>query len=387
MGKEIIGIVGDGQLGMMDTEAAIPMGHKVNVIGPAGPNSPAAQVGARQLEGGLMDPDAIHRLAEASDVLTIEVEHVNDDALRHEKASGIEVHPAPETIGLIRDKLWQKRHYRRLHLPVGAFMAVGSEEEYLQAIGIYGEVMVKARTGGYDGRGNLVPDSDMSWDEVKAHFEPKDDSKAPELYVEKRIPFQRELSVVGVRTRFGQVGLFPVVETVHTNSICDLVIAPAQIDPRIRQAAEEIGRNVIGSFDGAGVFAVELFQTEYDEVLINETAPRVHNSGHWSIEGADTSQFEQHISAITARRTGDMGMVAPVAVMKNVLGTMESDTDRATIERVRQEIMKVAGDNIFPHAYGKSLKPDRKVGHITVLGDDPKEAVELATLAREQIAA
>lgn len=380
-----ISIVGDGQLGMMITEAALPMGYEVSVIGPAGPNSPAVQAGAKQLEGGIKDAAAIKRLAEAGDVLTIEVEHVNAEAMANEKSLGRDVQPSPDTIIIIKDKLHQKEHYVQANLPVGPFRGIENARDLAAAKESFGQVILKARTEGFDGRGNLMLPENMEWESVVQHFTDKDDNR-PELYAEKIIPFQRELAVVGARDKSGNIGLYPVVQTVHKYSICDIVIAPAEIDPRVQHAAEELGRAVIESFDGAGVFAVELFQDEEDQLFVNETAPRVHNSGHWTIEGAETSQFEQHVRAITGQKLGGTEMKVASAVMKNVLGTKTGATGLQAIEEVKAAIMRVASSNIFPHAYGKSLRPDRKVGHITVVGTDSPQTLATALEARQQIA-
>lgn len=383
---QTISIVGDGQLGMMITEAALPMGYEVNVIGPAGPNSPAVQAGAKQLEGGIKDADAIKRLAEAGDILTIEVEHVNAEAMANEMSLGRDVQPSPYTIITIKDKLHQKEHYIKAGLPVGPFRGIENARDLAAIKQSFGQVIMKARTEGFDGRGNLMLPEDMSWQSIVQHFTDKDGNR-PDLYAEKVIPFQRELAVVGARDRAGNIGLYPVVQTVHKDSICDIVIAPAEIDPRVQRAAEELGRAVIESFEGAGVFAVELFQHEADQLLINETAPRVHNSGHWTIEGAETSQFEQHIRAITGQELGSTEMTVASAVMKNVLGTRTSDTGTEAIAEVKASIMRVASSSIFPHAYGKSLRPARKVGHITAVGSDPQLTLESALQARQLIAA
>jgi 5-(carboxyamino)imidazole ribonucleotide synthase len=363
----------------MLTEAAIPMGFNVVVEGSAGPNSPAAQVGARQIEGALTDGEAIRRLANETDVQTIEIEHVNVQTLKDLADEGYDVHPSPYSLEIIVDKLTQKQHYEDNELATPPFVQLDNADDLANARDEFGDLIVKARTGGYDGRGNLRVKPDMSWEQVQAELADKE-GNTPPLYAEKIVPFQRELSVIGARDRVGNIKLYPVVQTEHADNICNIVIAPAQIDPRVQRAAEELGHAVIETFDGAGVFAVEMFQDEDDDVLVNETAPRVHNSGHYSIEGAETSQFEQHIRAIVGDELGSTDMTAKSAVMINVLGTKDGDFDEAAF-------MKLAAPNIFPHSYGKSLRPKRKVAHITVLGDDPQENYDLAIQLRKQIAA
>lgn len=373
--KKTIGIVGDGQLGRMMAEVAIPMGHQVAVLGMAGPNSPAAQVGARQIEGALTDPDALRRLAAVADVMTIEIEHTHAPTLIGLAEEGYDVQPSPHSLHTIQDKLLQKRHVAVYGLPVAPFQQLSTELDLQQARQEMGDRLIaKTRTGGYDGRGNLVIRDGQSLAEVQRAL------GSDNLYVEKIVDFKRELAVVGARDRLGRVAIYPVVETIHIDHICHIVKAPAEIEPHVREQAERYALRTIDSFSGAGVFAVEMFQNQRDQVLVNEVAPRVHNSGHFTIEGAETSQFKQHILAITGQELGSTQLTSPAAVMINIIGSREGEFNT-------DELLDIAADNIFPHWYGKSLRPKRKVGHITVLAATMAEAVELAEAARAQLSA
>lgn len=378
--KRTIGQVGDGQLGRMNTQAAMAMGYDVVVLGTAGPDSPAAQVGARQIDGELTDPVALQRLAEQVDVLTWEIEHINAKALGVLRTVGYNIQPSPYSLELIQNKYLQKLDLNQAGLPVAPYYRLENDDDLFDVrVGFGDQIIVKTRKGGYDGRGNLVVTPDMSWDDIQSKF--ARGGAVPEVYAEKIIPFQRELAVIGARDMRGQVTLFPVVETEHQNNICHTVTAPANIDPRVRKNAEELGRAVIAHYQGAGVIAVEMFQDPHDNVLVNEIAPRVHNSGHYSIEGAVTSQFAQHIRAITGQRLGNTAMTAPAAVMVNILGTK----DAPLIDEMKQAEAVTPDKGVFIHWYGKAPRPKRKIGHITVLGDTAAVARRKALAVRASI--
>ncbi len=365
-----IGIVGGGQLGRMLTEAALPLGFEVTVIDPA-ENCPAAQAGAKQIEAPLTDPSAIQELADEGDVVTWEIEHINAEALM---SLDIPVEPSPHTLQLIQDKLHQKDMLSKGGIPVADFTAIYDEGALADAFHAFGNVIVKTRTGGYDGRGNLMVASMTDWPQIKATF-----GEQP-LYAEKVVPFQKELAVIIARDKQGVVAQYPVVETIHENNICHLVLAPAPIDPAVQAEAEEVAHEVARKLEGAGVFAIEMFLTEDDEVLVNEIAPRVHNSGHHTIEANQTSQFEQHIRAISGLPLGSTEMVAPAAVMVNILGDRNGAVALSGLEKV------LALPDTHVHLYGKSpVKVARKMGHITVRSESLSEARELALRARRAL--
>ncbi|HEV2403120.1 MAG TPA: 5-(carboxyamino)imidazole ribonucleotide synthase [Candidatus Saccharimonadales bacterium] len=366
-----VGIVGGGQLGRMLTDAALPLGFAVTVIDPV-ENCPAAQAGAEQIQASLKDPDAIRSLASRTDVVTWEIEDIDVTALEGLPTA---VEPSPYTLGTIQDKLRQKRMLVRAGLPVAAFMDLDPnrlDRDVDMAFKAFGAVIIKARTGGYDGRGNMSVRPDNS----QGIFDRFGDTQ---LYVERLVPFQKELAVIVARDVLGNIAQYPVVETIHENNICHLVLAPAGIDPRIRADAEEIAHETAGHLDGAGVFAIEMFLTDGDELLINEIAPRVHNSGHHTIEANATSQFEQHIRAITRLPLGSTEMISPAAMI-NILGERNGPVALRGLGRV----LSLPGTHV--HLYGKEpTKMERKMGHIVVISDDVEEARVIALKARREL--
>jgi len=369
-----IGIVGGGQLGRMLTLAALPLGFKVIVLNPT-PNSPAAQVGAEEIVADLYDPIAIKQLADRSDYLTVEIEHLDADALELLVSTGKQVNPAPQTIKLIQDKLLQKEKLAKAGIPVAPFMPIDSVESAQEALKKFsGKMLIKARHGSYDGRGNFLVKSQA--DIVKAFKLFKD----RELYAEKFIPFQKELAVMLAKSIDGKVVLYPIVETIHARNICLEVLAPASINAKQSRAAQKAALKVAEVLKGAGVFGIEMFLCEDELVLVNEIAPRVHNSGHYTIEANRTSQFEQHIRAITNLPLGDTSMVVPASVMINILGERNGPTKLGGLNKA------LAIPNVSLHIYGKSpTKVDRKMGHITATGQSLNIARKRAIQARKQI--
>jgi phosphoribosylaminoimidazole carboxylase PurK protein len=336
---EKIGIVGGGQLGMMLTEAASPLGFKVFVLEKE-PVCPAAQVGARQIVGNIMDPAAIRELAEQVDVISWEVEHIGSDTLIDLASEGFNVQPSPYSLAVIKDKFEQKNMLRRRGLPVPNLIALREfinptdKAERLRTVKalLGGEIILKARTGGFDGRGNLVYRDDP--DAVDEKFGDSWD----DVFAERIEDFDKELSVVLARDIHGSVSLYPPVETVHRDNICHTVVAPADISPQVRVAAEDIAHETMKLFRGAGVFAIEMF-LRGDDILINEIAPRVHNSGHHTIEANVTSQFAQHIRAISGMPLGSTAMRSPAAAMINILGRKDLDKREEPLSRGGLDIL------------------------------------------------
>lgn len=374
-----IGIVGGGQLGRMLTQAAKPLGFQVTVLDP-GAGCPAAQVGALQVVGELGDPDAVARLAQGSDVVTWEIEHIPAKVLQALEDGGHRIEPSPATLAVIQDKLVQKQLLSGHGLPVADHAGFdmgggGSVAERLRSVvdRLGGDVIIKARTGGYDGRGNFRADEVVErQDEMTV-----DDLHG--LYAERVVPFACELSVVVARGRGGELAIYPTAETVHVDDICHTVSTPARISPRQEAAAQEVAHETLALLCGAGVFAIEMFAVE-DGVMINEIAPRVHNSGHHTIEANVTSQFEQHIRAITGLPLGSTAPRAPAAAMVNVLGRRHEPLSLSGLDRV----LALADTHV--HLYGKSCQPGRKIGHITVLGDSVEAVLERAERARRELA-
>jgi 5-(carboxyamino)imidazole ribonucleotide synthase len=368
-----IGIAGDGQLGRMMITAAKELGFDVVVLGTT-ENSPAGQY-ARQVMGDFRAEAPVLGLGDHADVITFEIEDAHAGALIALREKGIEVHPSPETLHNIKDKFRQKQLLAGAGIPVAAYRSVESSDDLISAAQEYGYPLVlKARLGSYDGRGNAA---------IKRadDIEPALDKLAGRgWYVEQHVPFVRELAVVAARDRKGNVATYPVVETRHVRHICDTVIAPAQVDGITARKANDLAVKVLDTLQGVGVFGIEMFETPDGQVLINEVAPRVHNSGHWTIEGAVTSQFEQHIRAVTGLPLGSTDLVKPAAVMINILGDRNGPAEPTGLH----EALAIPGVSV--HIYGKAdTKVDRKMGHITAIGDTVDEALANAKRARQAI--
>lgn len=368
-----IGIVGGGQLGRMLTQAALPLGFKVVVIDP-NENCPAAQVGAEQIKADFYDAKAIHHLADRADYLTVETEHVNTEVLQALAADGKPVNPAPQTIATIQDKYRQKDFLREASIPVADFVEVTDEASAQQALEDFGgKMLLKSRLGAYDGRGNAVIGSPG---DLTAAME----SLGKQLYVEKFVPFVKELAVMVARDHKGRTVCYPVTETVHQRNICIETFTPADVPEAAAKRAEEVALSVADHLDGAGVFGIEMFLGQDGEVLVNEIAPRVHNSGHYTIEACETSQFEQHVRAISGLELGSTKLKVPAAVMANILGERNGPTDVKGLEEAK------AVPGVTVHLYGKSpTKVDRKMGHITAVADSLAVARERAEQARKLI--
>jgi phosphoribosylaminoimidazole carboxylase PurK protein len=358
----------------MLTEAALPLGYAVIVLDPQ-TNCSASQVGAKQIVGDLYDQHAIALLAKMSDFLTIEIEHVNADALQAAAVNGLSVNPTAKTIHIIEDKFQQKQFLDVAGLPVADFVAVDSLADAQQALSHFGgRMLLKTRNGAYDGRGNRLV---KSIDELSRAYQ---DFSGKALYAERFVPFTKELAVMAARSQDGQIALYPVVETIQARSICLEVLAPAPIDEQLQKKTAELARRVMELFDGAGMFGIEFFLDEDGQVLVNEIAPRVHNSGHYTIEACETSQFTQHIRAVTGMPLGSTALRVPAAAMINVLGERDGPTRVTGVDKVAEIPYTTL------HLYGKSpTKIDRKMGHITATGQNLEEAKLRAERARKDL--
>jgi phosphoribosylaminoimidazole carboxylase PurK protein len=289
--------------------------------------------------------------------------------------SGVPFNPAPATIQLIQDKYAQKVFLREHGIPVAPFIKL--EDAAMASIQFdrYERAMIiKTRFGAYDGRGNMVI---TSYDDIPLAFER---FKGQQLYAEKLVPFDKELAVMVARDWEGNVAQYPIVETVHERNICTEVLAPAPVSAAVTAKAQAIAARVAEYLEGAGLFGIELFLTHDGEVLVNEIAPRVHNSGHYTMEACRTSQFEQHIRAIAGLPLGSTELLMPAAVMINVLGERDGETEIKGVEAV------LAQPGTSLHLYGKTpTKLDRKMGHITATGRTLQEARDTATEARKRL--
>lgn len=372
MDSKTVGILGGGQLGRMIVEAAHRLNIKTVILDAA--KSPAKQINALDdhVDGSFTNYDSIVKLAEKADVLTVEIEHVDVDALIkvQEKFPKVEIYPLPETIRLIQDKYLQKNHLIKHDVAVTESVAVETNtvDDLLHIGEKFGyPYMLKSRTLAYDGRGNFVV-KDKSYCEKALEV-----LKDRPLYAEKWCPFTKELAVMVVRSLEGEVFAYPTVETIHENNICHLVYAPARIPDTLAKKASILAKNAVKSFPGCGIFGVEMFLLENNELLINEIAPRPHNSGHYTIDACVTSQFEAHVRAVTGlpmpKGFTEFSTSITNAIMLNVLG------DKATPNK-ELEICRRALET--PHAsvylYGKTTRPERKMGHINVVTSSMQDA-------------
>lgn len=372
--KNRIGIVGGGQLGRMLAFEAKRLGFTVTVLDST-PKSPAGQVADEQIIADFKDEKAIEKLAQVSDYLTFEIELANATILNKLADKGISINPSPKTLEIIKDKLKQKKFLSNAKIPVTQFQAVQTKEDILHSAKKFGlPLLLKARYDAYDGRGNFLIKTEKDIEEGL------DKLKGRKLYVEKFVPFVKELAVMVARNTKGEIDVYPVVETVHQNNICHTVFAPALVSEQIKERAKMLTKKVMSKLSGAGVFGIEMFLTKSGRVYVNEIAPRVHNSGHYTIESCRTSQFEQHIRAITGLPLGKTNMISPAAVMVNILGDREG---KAQVEGL-SKAMSLSG--IYVHIYGKEeTRQERKMGHITAIDTTLSKAYKKAKLARKYI--
>ena len=371
-----IGIIGGGQLAKMTALPAMALGCEI-VILERNKGTPSQSLAAEVMYGDWDDPETLLRLADKVDIVTLENEFVDANALaRLEQAEHV-LYPSSRTIGLVQDKLIQKQTLAEADIPVAPFIAVSSKQDILSAAEELGWPMVlKARRNGYDGKGNATlnqaGDIDGAWDKLTG------DER--ELYVEAFCPFKGELAVMVTRGIDGKMVNYPVVESVQKDHICHIVRAPARIDTDLSDRAIDMARKAVTTIDGVGSIGVEMFLTRDNEIILNEMAPRVHNSGHYTIEACECSQFENHVRAILGLPLGSCAMIAPAAIMINLLGEEEGSGYPAGIDQA----LTVAGAHV--HVYGKeSTRVGRKMGHITALGQSMEEAEQKAGTAAKYI--
>jgi 5-(carboxyamino)imidazole ribonucleotide synthase len=367
-GLPVVGMVGAGQLARMTHQAAIALGQSLRVLA-AHPDDGAALVAADVHIGHHTDLDALRAFAAGCDVVTFDHEHVPTEHLRTLAAEGVTVLPGPDALLHAQDKQVMRERLSALGVPCPRWAPVSTVEDVAAFAGGAWPVVLKATRGGYDGRGVWVVSSAAEAAEVLDHGVP--------LIAEECVPLVRELSAVVARSPYGQVAVWPVVETVQQDGICVEVLAPAPDLPEDRAlAAQELAIRIATELDVVGVLAVELFETE-DGLVVNELAMRPHNSGHWTIDGAVTSQFEQHLRAVLDYPLGATAAVAPAVCMVNVLG---GDPGGMRFDE-RLHHLFAAEPRAKVHLYGKAVRPGRKIGHVTVIGEDMAEVRERARAA------
>lgn len=383
-----LGILGGGQLGRMLCLAAHRLGVQTVVVDPLGPDSPAGAVTRGVVTGHFRDAETLEQLAGRCKVITYEIEHINAEALESiAKANpALRMEPAPATIQLIQDKLRQKEFLRGVGgVPMGDFRIVNDEEDVERAGADWGyPLMLKARRLAYDGRGNAVVRNASESRTAVAALRGSGASQT-ELYVERWVPFERELAVMVARSSTGEVAVYPVVRTVQKDSQCHTTITPACAGlpeavnwSKVEAEAQRIASNVVKAFAGAGMFGVELFMTPSGEVLFNEVAPRVHNSGHYTMDCCATDQFEQHVRAVLGLPLGSPELLVPAAGMLNVIGGLKPTPAEAMAEALGPIQRSLSVPRTAVHWYGKrEAKAKRKMGHINVTGNSVAEVLAL----------
>lgn len=366
-----IGVLGGGQLGRMMIQSAIDFNLEVHVLDPD-PNAPCKDISASFTSGSLTDFDTVMAFGADKDLLTIEIENVNTKALKELQKRGKKVFPQPEIIELIQNKLHQKQFYLQHGIPTAPFYEVANAEE-VNAHKSFLPFVNKLATGGYDGRGVQVIRNEAAI--VKAFDAPG--------FVEQMIDFEKELAVIVARNESGEIKTFPTVEMVFhpEHNLVEYLFSPAEVDASIELEAQRLAKDLIEKLEMVGLLAIEMFLTKDGKLLVNEMAPRTHNSGHQTIEGNVTSQFEQHLRAILNWPLGDTSTVAPSA-MVNVLGE-EGFSGEAKYEGMA-EVLGQSGAH--PHLYGKKLtKPFRKMGHITVTDADMNQLREKVNFVKSTL--
>ncbi len=363
-----IGILGGGQLAKMSAYYAFRLGLDISILEKS-LNSPAGMMTKNDFEGWVNDDKIMTEFAASCDIITLESEFIDSNRLLFLEKLGKIVLPTSKTISLIQDKYIQKSVLKKANLPLPDFTEVISIDEYSNTVERLGlPFVLKSKKLGYDGYGNAVIRNESEFKEsynilIKRHNS---------LYAEKFVNFTKELAVLVVKNSF-QTLTYPVVETIQENNICKKVIAPANIDVEIMNEAKKIAIESINAVEGHGIFAVEMFLTNDKQILINELAPRPHNSGHYTMDACVTSQFENHIRAVLDLPLGDTSLIYPYAVMINLLGKKNGKGNLENYSEVLKE------PDLHLHIYAKAdSRLGRKMGHITITGNDLEDILNRA---------
>lgn len=368
-----VGIIGGGQLGKMIAHEARRMSFRIVILDPT-EGCPASGIADKQIIAHFKDEEAIMKLAQLSDVVTYEIELANSSALTRLEASGYPVRPSPETLGIIQNKYRQKWFLKQHNIPVPEFSRVLSEEQLLKLCREFGYPSVlKACEDSYDGRGNYLINSESNVHAAYLHFSGK------ECMLEKFVPFTKEISIMVSRNPSGQIESFPVAENVHWEGILDRTMVPARIGSKVQLKVKKLAEKTMDLLKGAGIFGIEMFLTRKGDVMVNEIAPRPHNSGHYTNEACSVSQFEQHLRAILDLPLSKPELLSP-ATMVNILGPDNCEGPY----KVKGLGRLLATPGVKLYLYGKrTTKPRRKLGHITATGRTTQQALQRATRARE----
>src|SRR5690349_23132106 len=358
----VVTMVGGGQLARMTHQAAIALGQTLRVLA-ASPDDPAAQVSPDVVIGAHTDLDALRKAAAGANALTFDHEHVPTELLEKLVADGVNVAPPPSALIHAQDKLVMRRRLEALGAPVPRFAEVtevGDVDAFAARVGT--DIVVKTARGGYDGRGVALARDVAEARDVAGRYL----AGGAAVLIEEKVAMRRELAALVARSPFGQGAAWPVVETVQCDGICVEVLAPAPgLDGELAREAAHLALRLADELGVVGVLAVELFETVDGHLVVNELAMRPHNSGHWSMDGARTGQFEQHLRAVLDYPLGDTSPIAPVTVMSNVIGAQQIPT-MSMDERLHHLFARLPEAKV--HLYGKGERPGRKIGHVNILG-------------------
>jgi 5-(carboxyamino)imidazole ribonucleotide synthase len=364
-----IGILGGGQLGRMLLQSAANY-HVETYVLESGKNPPASSLCHYFTEGDIRDFDTVYAFGKKVDVLTIEIENVNVDALIKLEAEGLKVIPRPAVLQAIKDKGLQKDFYRDHNIPTSDYILTENEED-LQTKLSFLPAAHKLRTGGYDGKGVSILKSES--DKHKAFTEPS--------VLEKLVDIHKELAVMVARNSAGETAVYPAVEMVFDPkyNLVDMLLSPADITPAQTAEVQRIAKQVVDAFGSEGVFAVEMFLDKAGNVLVNETAPRAHNSGHQSIEGNYSSQYDMQMRVLQGLPLGNTDTILP-SLMLNLIG--EEGHSGSVFYKGMDEALKIKG--VYIHLYGKhETKPGRKMGHVTIIGENKNDLLDKARSLKE----
>lgn len=369
--SKILGVLGGGQLGRMLIQSAINYNQDIHILDPD-PNAPCKDISQKFTVGSLKDFDLVYAFGQACDVITVEIENVNTEALEKLRSEGKQVYPQPEILRLIQDKRAQKQFYQQHGIPTAEFILTADKADVIHNSGFLPAVN-KLGKEGYDGRGVQILRTEA---DLELAFD------APGL-LEKLIDFDKEIAVTVARNESGELVAYPAVECAFhpTANLVEFLFAPAEISPEVEQKAQEIAKDVILKLGMVGILAVEMFVTKSGKVLVNEIAPRPHNSGHHTIEANFTSQFEQHLRAVMNWPLGNPDLRCPAAMI-NLLG--EEGYSGPVLVEGQEEALAEKG--VYIHMYGKKLtKPFRKMGHVTILDENVDNLKKRANRIKELI--
>ncbi len=375
-----VGVIGGGQLAWMMASAAQKLGIELVVQTPS-PHDPAIAFASETIFAPIDDAVATAQLASRCDVITFENEFVNLEALAPLAEQGVCFRPALQVLSPLLDKYDQRCYLKQLNLPVPKFVALDCEfnseaiHELLLDAQLNFPLVLKARRHGYDGQGTfIIQDMNALQQRLESYFNQQEWQSL--FLLEEFIPFERELAVIAARSSTGEIVIYPIVETQQEEQVCRRVFAPADISSSVVAEIEAIAHTLLNSLQAVGIFGIELFLTSDNKVLVNEIAPRTHNSGHFTLDACKTSQFEQHLRAVCDLPLGNPALQYQGAVMINLLGYEYAQNDYIV---KRQQLTEIEGSHV--HWYGKSKsRPGRKLGHVTVLLDsrNPTQSIGIA---------